>query len=134
MNFDNDSDDEVFDSSPRMMSVDEERDTEATEESGDKVDDDPESNSNGLLSNAKRRSQSCSALQDDLKVDNRNPDGLTNGEESCRKPKVNSKEHIRRPMNAFMIFSKRHRALVHQRHPNSDNRTVSKVSHFKIAL
>ncbi|XP_022662407.1 protein capicua homolog isoform X3 [Varroa destructor] len=35
--------------------------------------------------------------------------------------------HIRRPMNAFMIFSKRHRALVHQRHPNQDNRTVSKI-------
>lgn len=37
-------------------------------------------------------------------------------------------KHIRRPMNAFMIFSKRHRAIVHQKHPNSDNRTVSKVS------
>ena len=37
------------------------------------------------------------------------------------------KEHIRRPMNAFMIFSKRHRAIVHQRHPNQDNRTVSKI-------
>lgn len=34
---------------------------------------------------------------------------------------------IRRPMNAFMIFSKRHRALVHQQHPNQDNRTVSKI-------
>jgi len=30
-------------------------------------------------------------------------------------------------MNAFMIFSKRHRALVHQRHPNQDNRSVSKI-------
>lgn len=38
-----------------------------------------------------------------------------------------SKERIRRPMNAFMIFSKRHRGLVHQRHPNQDNRTVSKI-------
>ncbi|OTF77504.1 hypothetical protein BLA29_001934, partial [Euroglyphus maynei] len=37
------------------------------------------------------------------------------------------KKHIRRPMNAFMIFSKRHRALVHHKHPNSDNRTVSKI-------
>ncbi|CAM9851799.1 unnamed protein product [Lampetra planeri] len=37
------------------------------------------------------------------------------------------KEHVRRPMNAFMIFSKRHRGLVHQRHPNQDNRTVSKI-------
>ncbi|XP_055330555.1 protein capicua homolog [Paramacrobiotus metropolitanus] len=35
--------------------------------------------------------------------------------------------HIRRPMNAFMIFSKRHRPLVHQRYPNQDNRTVSKI-------
>ncbi|CAG9759331.1 unnamed protein product [Ceutorhynchus assimilis] len=43
-----------------------------------------------------------------------------------REPK-NNKERIRRPMNAFMIFSKRHRALVHQRHPNQDNRTVSKI-------
>lgn len=30
-------------------------------------------------------------------------------------------------MNAFMIFSKRHRAMVHQKHPNQDNRTVSKI-------
>ena len=36
-------------------------------------------------------------------------------------------QHIRRPMNAFMIFSKRHRTIVHQRHPNHDNRTVSKI-------
>lgn len=42
-------------------------------------------------------------------------------------PKQREKDHIRRPMNAFMIFSKRHRALVHQRHPNQDNRTVSKI-------
>ena len=37
------------------------------------------------------------------------------------------KEHVRRPMNAFMIFSKKHRQLVHQQHPNQDNRTVSKI-------
>lgn len=36
-------------------------------------------------------------------------------------------QHIRRPMNAFMIFSKRHRPLVHQKFPNQDNRTVSKI-------
>jgi len=38
-----------------------------------------------------------------------------------------NKDKIRRPMNAFMIFSKRHRPLVHQQNPNQDNRTVSKV-------
>ncbi|KAM4725545.1 protein capicua homolog [Anableps anableps] len=56
----------------------------------------------------KRRTQSLSALPKD----------------GDRK---REKDYIRRPMNAFMIFSKRHRALVHQRHPNQDNRTVSKI-------
>ncbi|KAK6323704.1 hypothetical protein J4Q44_G00060430 [Coregonus suidteri] len=56
----------------------------------------------------KRRTQSLSALPKD----------------GDRK---REKDHIRRPMNAFMIFSKRHRTLVHQRHPNQDNRTVSKI-------
>ncbi|GMT36118.1 hypothetical protein PFISCL1PPCAC_27415, partial [Pristionchus fissidentatus] len=37
------------------------------------------------------------------------------------------KTHIRRPMNAFMIFSKRHRPLVHAKYPSRDNRTVSKI-------
>lgn len=60
----------------------------------------------------KRRTQSLSALQ--------------NSKEP-QSPITKSKERIRRPMNAFMIFSKRHRALVHQRHPNQDNRTVSKI-------
>ncbi|KAL3290368.1 hypothetical protein HHI36_023710 [Cryptolaemus montrouzieri] len=59
----------------------------------------------------KRRSQSLSALP------NTSKDGNS----------TKTKDRIRRPMNAFMIFSKRHRALVHQRHPNQDNRTVSKI-------
>ncbi|CAB1351140.1 unnamed protein product [Coregonus sp. 'balchen'] len=59
----------------------------------------------------KRRTQSLSALPKD----------------GDRK---REKDHIRRPMNAFMIFSKRHRTLVHQRHPNQDNRTV-KEAHFR---
>jgi hypothetical protein len=41
--------------------------------------------------------------------------------------KEDGQPHIRRPMNAFMIFSKRHRPLVHQKYPNQDNRTVSKI-------
>lgn len=35
--------------------------------------------------------------------------------------------HIKRPANSFILFSKKYRPLVHQRHPNSDNRTVSKI-------
>ncbi|CDW52726.1 capicua protein [Trichuris trichiura] len=63
----------------------------------------------------KRRAHSLGALPKELS-DIKSP-----------KKGVRSKEHIRRPMNAFMIFSKRHRPLVHQRHPNQDNRTVSKI-------
>ncbi|OWF36187.1 protein capicua homolog isoform X3 [Mizuhopecten yessoensis] len=61
----------------------------------------------------KRRTQSLSAIKDDKEP------------KSPRKAK--DKDHVRRPMNAFMIFSKRHRHMVHQRHPNQDNRTVSKI-------
>ncbi|XP_055378057.1 probable serine/threonine-protein kinase DDB_G0282963 [Condylostylus longicornis] len=59
----------------------------------------------------KRRSQSLSALQ--------------SKEKEPMSPSIKTK--IRRPMNAFMIFSKKHRKLVHKKHPNQDNRTVSKI-------
>ena len=36
-------------------------------------------------------------------------------------------QHVRRPMNAFMIFSQRERPLIHAHHPNCDNRAVSKM-------
>ncbi|GAB0099278.1 hypothetical protein DMENIID0001_151290 [Sergentomyia squamirostris] len=61
-----------------------------------------------------RRTQSCSAIEANTK-DPQSPQAKKEGAK------------IRRPMNAFMIFSKRHRALVHQKHPNQDNRTVSKI-------
>lgn len=73
-----------------------------------------ESNNKPNMTYNKRRSHSLSALQQEK---NASEKGI----------KGSNKQHIRRPMNAFMIFSKRHRALVHQRHPNSDNRTVSKI-------
>lgn len=60
---------------------------------------------------------------------NSNKDSNTEDEKADGSAAKKSK-HIRRPMNAFMIFSKRHRAIVHQKHPNSDNRTVSKVRLF----
>lgn len=55
--------------------------------------------------------------------------GSFSGKDEPKSPRKGKgeKEHIRRPMNAFMIFSKRHRPLVHQRYPNQDNRTVSKI-------
>lgn len=43
------------------------------------------------------------------------------------KSEFDSKKKIRRPMNSFMIYAKRHRTQVHQLYPLCDNRTVSKI-------
>jgi hypothetical protein len=103
----------------------------------------------GFTMQAKRRSQSCSALQEKFGIAPVNfvdkPSAVVTVTSASsrqasiektnepaevsdlKKKAVDDKPHIRRPMNAFMIFSKRHRPLVHQKHPNSDNRTVSKI-------
>ncbi|CAJ0562245.1 unnamed protein product, partial [Mesorhabditis spiculigera] len=57
---------------------------------------------------------------------------MSNGSENSLEQQMNGKnkkpkDRIRRPMNAFMIFSKRHRPMVHMKYPNKDNRTVSKI-------
>ena len=74
-----------------------------------------------------------SSNSDDLSKENDNeePSGGNNNNNSENNDNNmnnrNSRDKIRRPMNAFMIFSKRHRPLVHQQNPNQDNRTVSKI-------
>lgn len=40
---------------------------------------------------------------------------------------VEPDHHARRPMNAFLIFCKRHRAIVRDRHPNLENRSITKI-------
>lgn len=35
--------------------------------------------------------------------------------------------HARRPMNAFLIFCKRHRPIVRERYPHLENRAVTKI-------
>ena len=37
------------------------------------------------------------------------------------------KKEIRRPMNAFLIFCKRHRSMVREKNPNMDNRSVTRI-------
>ena len=34
---------------------------------------------------------------------------------------------VRRPMNAFLIFCKRHRSLVREKNPQMDNRSVTRI-------
>lgn len=36
-------------------------------------------------------------------------------------------QRARRPMNAFLLFCKRHRSLVRQEHPRLDNRGATKI-------
>lgn len=38
-----------------------------------------------------------------------------------------SEQRARRPMNAFLLFCKRHRSLVRQEHPRLDNRGATKI-------
>ena len=80
------------------------------------------SNNNGNSASHEKTASSASAIDlSDL--------SLTDDEvfEQARAGLTSAKTRIRRPMNAFMIFSKRHRPLVHEKHPNQDNRTVSKI-------
>ena len=37
------------------------------------------------------------------------------------------KRDVRRPMNAFLIFCKRHRSMVREKNPDLDNRSVTRI-------
>jgi hypothetical protein len=52
--------------------------------------------------------------EDGTRDDNNNPSNKVDE----KKPDF----HLRRPMNAFLIFCKRHRALVREKYPNLENR------------
>ncbi|XP_049818744.1 putative transcription factor capicua isoform X4 [Aethina tumida] len=99
---------------PPIDILDDETDVESmpvpTEEDDDVFESEPTNPSIDSNGN-KKRSQSLTSLNSNNKEPNM----------------TKNKERIRRPMNAFMIFSKRHRGIVHQMHPNQDNRTVSKI-------
>lgn len=117
---DNESDDEVFDP-PNQSAVS----FKLNDQSKNQTTNHSNLTESERSSFNKRRTQSCSALQDrSLKRPQEKNKSIENG----LKKNKETASHIRRPMNAFMIFSKRHRPLVHRNHPNSDNRTVSKVS------
>ncbi|XP_033246002.1 putative transcription factor capicua isoform X11 [Drosophila miranda] len=84
-----------------------------------------------ITSAAKRRSQSLSALQQQqqqqaAQQQQQAAAASAAGGAAGGQPAAANKK-IRRPMNAFMIFSKKHRKMVHKKHPNQDNRTVSKI-------
>ncbi|KAL5019498.1 hypothetical protein ScPMuIL_002390 [Solemya velum] len=42
-------------------------------------------------------------------------------------PGESEKKEVRRPMNAFLIFCKRHRSIVREKNPDLDNRSVTRI-------
>lgn len=46
--------------------------------------------------------------------------------ETTEKEEQSPAHHARRPMNAFLIFCKKHRPIVRQKFPNLENRGVTK--------
>lgn len=52
---------------------------------------------------------------------------IIQNERQAKNEDDSTKKKIRRPMNSFMLYAKRHRTQVHQLYPLCDNRTVSKI-------
>jgi hypothetical protein len=73
---------------------------------------------NSDRNNNKNVTMTTSDQEDGNRDDNNNPSNKIVADE--KKPDF----HLRRPMNAFLIFCKRHRALVREKYPNLENRLV----------
>ena len=67
--------------------------------------------------------------QDNNNNNNNNSSGSFNNNNNNNTNSNNHQHqtHIKRPSNSFILFSRKYRPLVHQRHQNCDNRTVSKI-------
>lgn len=61
-----------------------------------------------------------------LSAESRAQEGECGGMEDDSE-EYSSEQRARRPMNAFLLFCKRHRSLVRQEHPRLDNRGATKI-------
>ncbi|KAH0624974.1 hypothetical protein JD844_032940 [Phrynosoma platyrhinos] len=64
--------------------------------------------------------------EDDIKVHLLSTDSLEHDADETE-DEESSEQRARRPMNAFLLFCKRHRSLVRQEHPRLDNRGATKI-------
>lgn len=71
------------------------------------------------LSTSTEDSDSCGSSKNGSS-DHLQPLNVCNGKSDEEKPMPD--HHARRPMNAFLIFCKRHRGIVRERYPNLENR------------
>lgn len=72
-------------------------------------------NNNRNISNGR---ESVTTTSEDGDDGNRDDNNNASNKLDDTKPE----HHVRRPMNAFLIFCKRHRALVREKYPNLENR------------
>lgn len=82
-------------------------------------DSDRNNNKNSNCDSSSRDDTTMSSDENE-NVESRSRDDNNNASNKIddRKPE----HHVRRPMNAFLIFCKRHRALVREKYPNLENR------------
>lgn len=72
----------------------------------------------------------CNDRNNNKNVTASDPEDGTRDDNNNPSNKVDDKKpdfHLRRPMNAFLIFCKRHRALVREKYPNLENRSITKI-------
>jgi hypothetical protein len=82
-------------------------------------DDSDRNNNNNNNSNENSSSSRDLATSDAEDIGgNRDDNNNASNKIDDKKPE----HHVRRPMNAFLIFCKRHRALVREKYPNLENR------------
>lgn len=75
--------------------------------------------------NNSNNNDNSSSSRDLITSDAEAEDGGNRDDNNNASNKIDEKKpehHVRRPMNAFLIFCKRHRALVREKYPNLENR------------
>ncbi|XP_046383053.1 HMG box transcription factor BBX isoform X2 [Ischnura elegans] len=72
--------------------------------------------------------EGCGIKKEELDVgDTREEEEEEAGESSSGEKGSEPAHHARRPMNAFLIFCKRHRGVVRERYPQLENRQITKI-------
>lgn len=81
-------------------------------------DDNNNARNDNFLANDEDENEADEYMDDNNNTNNKN-DNFDNDSNDAEKT---PDHHARRPMNAFLIFCKRHRALVREKYPNLENR------------
>ncbi|KAL7038810.1 hypothetical protein ACKWTF_009700 [Chironomus riparius] len=87
-------------------------------------------NNNDNTNHNSNDSSSRDVASSDIEDENENGESRSRDDNNNASNKTDDRKpehHVRRPMNAFLIFCKRHRALVREKYPNLENRSITKI-------